>query len=390
VSSPVVAPREKAQVGQVNREDERHLGTALRLAARGRYRVAPNPRVGAVLVRAGAVVGSGYHHQVGGAHAEVEALAAAGEQARGATLYCTLEPCAHHGRTPPCVDAVIAAGVARVVACHGDPDPRTAGRGFAALRAAGIEVEVGALAAEAARLNFGFLVSRLLNRPAVTLKWAMSLDGKIATASGESRWISSPASRRWSLQLREEHDAILVGVGTILADDPLLDRRLGLAGRPNLRIVLDRRLRTPAGARLFSSPGPVLIFTEAEVAGDSAPAAGALAERGAEVVALPAVEPTAVLASLAARGVQTLLVEGGSAIHASFAAAGCFDRTAVCCAPLLVGGDGARGPLGGAGFGALAQSPRLENLVSRRRGADLILTAERSGCLPELLSKLAV
>lgn len=370
----------------MNREDQRHLATALRLAARGRYRVAPNPRVGAVVVRAGAVVGRGYHHQVGGAHAEVEALAGAGEQARGATLYCTLEPCAHHGRTPPCVDAVIAAGVARVVAGHGDPDPRTAGKGFAALRAAGIEVEVGALALEAARLNLGFLVSKLLGRPAVTLKWAMSLDGKIATAAGESRWISSPAGRRWSLQLREEHDAILAGVGTILADDPLLDRRLGLAGRPNLRVILDRRLRTPANARLFSSPGPVLIYTETPMA----PPSQALAERGALVVALPRVEPAAVLTDLAARGVQSLLVEGGSAIHASFAAAGCFDRVAVCCAPLLVGGDRAPGPLGGAGFGPLADSPRLGNLISRQRGGDLILTAERSGCLPELLSKLGV
>ena len=367
----------------MNREHERHLGTALRLAARGRYRVAPNPRVGAVVVRAGNVVGSGYHHEVGGAHAEIEALVAAGENARGATLYCTLEPCAHHGRTPPCVDAVIAAGVARVVACHGDPNPLVAGKGFAALRAAGIEVEVGGLAAAAARLNLGFLVSKLLGRPAVTLKWAMSLDGKIATAGGESRWISSPASRRWSLEQREEHDAILAGVGTILADDPLLDRRLGLAGRPNLRIVLDRRLRTPAGARLFSSPGPVLIYTERE-AGE----VPALA--GAEVVRLPRVEPAAVLADLAARGVQSLLVEGGAAIHASFAAAGLYDRTAVCCAPLLVGGESAPGPLGGVGFGALAASPRLENLISRKRGGDLILTAERSGCLPELLSKLGV
>ena len=331
--------------------------------------------VGALVVRDGVVVGRGWHRQVGGPHAEVEALHAAGPAARGATLYVTLEPCCHHGRTPPCVDAVLAARISRVVACHRDPDPRVAGQGFERLRQAGVEVEVGELAAEAIRLNFRFLVATTLRRPEVTLKWAMSLDGRIATATGESQWISSPAGRRWGLALREEHDAILAGSGTVLADDPRLDRRLGLAGKPNLRVVLDRRLRIPPTARLFTVEGPVLIYTESSAT---------LEARGAGVVRLPEVTPQAVLADLYARGVRSVLVEGGAEVHASFVASGCYDRVAVDCAPLLIGGRSAPGPLGGEGLGALAAAARLDGLEARRRGRDVILTGYRHGCLPAL------
>ena len=338
--------------------------------------------VGALVVRHGsesAVVGSGWHRQVGGPHAEVEALHAAGPAARGATLYVTLEPCCHHGRTPPCVDAVLAAGISRVVACHRDPDPRVAGQGFERLRQAGVEVEVGELAAEAIRLNLRFLIAATLRRPAVTLKWAMSLDGRIATATGESQWISSPAGRRWGLALREEHDAILAGSGTVLADDPRLDRRLGLAVGPNLRVVLDRRLRTPPTARLFTVEGPVLIYTESSAA---------LEAPGAEVVRLPEVAPQAVLADLYERGVRSVLVEGGAEVHASFVASGCYDRVAVDCAPLLIGGRSAPGPLGGEGFQALAAAARLDGLEARRRGGDAILTGYRHGCVPALMKEL--
>ncbi len=336
-------------------------------------------------MRDGEVVGSGWHRQVGGPHAEAEALAVAGERARGATLYVTLEPCAHHGRTPPCADAVVAAGVARVVACHGDPDPRVGGRGFARLREAGIEVEVGILAAEAVRLNLQFLVAATLRRPAVTLKWAMSLDGKIATATGDSQWISSPESRRWALALREEHDAVLVGSGTVLADDPRLDRRLGLAAGPNLRVILDRRLRTPPEAALFTVPGPVLIYTQST----DRERCEALAARGAEVVQQAVVEPESVLTDLYPRGVRSLLVEGGGEVHASFVAAGLYDEVRVACAPLLIGGKGAPAPLGGPGVAALDDAPRLDGLVAHRRGSDLILTGYRKGCLPALLSSVA-
>jgi diaminohydroxyphosphoribosylaminopyrimidine deaminase / 5-amino-6-(5-phosphoribosylamino)uracil reductase len=341
--------------------------------------------VGALVVRRGEVVGEGWHREVGGPHAEVEALAAAGKRARGATLYVTLEPCAHHGRTPPCADAIIAAGVRRVVACHLDPDPRTRGRGFAALERAGIAVERGLLIEAAVRLNLAFLTSVIHGRPAVTLKWAMSLDGKIATASGESRWISSREGRRWSLLLREEQDAIAVGSGTVLADDPLLTRRLGKAGRPNLRVVLDRRLRTPPAAKLLGEPGEVLVYTESKDSGRRR----ALEERGATVVASARVTPAAVLEDLQRRGVRSLLVEGGGAIHAAFTAAGLYDRVAIDCAPLLIGGSAAPSPVGGDGVKSLAVAPRLVRLHARRAGSDVILMGEREGCLPDLSSNVA-
>ena len=355
--------------------------------------------VGALVVAAGGeVVGSGWHRQAGGPHAEVEALAVAGERARGATLYVTLEPCAHHGRTPPCAEAVLAAGVARVVACHGDPDSRVAGRGFARLREAGVAVEVGTLAEAAVRLNLRFLVAAIKGRPEVTLKWAMSLDGRIATAGGESQWISSPAGRRWGLALREEHDATLVGAGTVLADDPRLDRRLGLAGRPGTRGVLDRRLRLAGWAsaagdaaprRLFAAAGPLLIYTESAAAMAAGAGAAGLAARGATVAGLPVVEPAAVLADLHARGVRSVLVEGGGEVLAGFVASGLYDRVAVDCAPLLIGGRGAPGPLGGEGAGSLAGAPRLERLEGLRRGGDLVIGGLRQGCIEELLASVA-
>ncbi|MFP3940718.1 MAG: bifunctional diaminohydroxyphosphoribosylaminopyrimidine deaminase/5-amino-6-(5-phosphoribosylamino)uracil reductase RibD, partial [Thermoanaerobaculia bacterium] len=398
--------------------DSELLRKALRLAARGRYRVSPNPMVGAVVARDGEVVGEGWHRAYGGPHAETVALERAGAGARGATLYVTLEPCAHRGNTGPCAEAVVRAGITRVVACHGDPDPRNAGAGFRRLREAGIAVEVGLLAAEAAELNLAFLVSHVLDRPAVTLKWAMSLDGRIATASGESQWISSPAGRRWALAQRESHDAVLVGSGTALADDPRLDRRLGRAAGPGLRVVLDRRLRLPPAARMLSIPGPVLVYTAAggpgengagtgprgkpagEPGSDTGPgdgpdpgrrsgAARALERAGAEVVPLERVEPGAVLADLHRRGVRSVLVEGGAGVAAAFAREGFFDRVAVGCAPLLIGGSEAPGPLGGEGVAALGNAPRLDRLRIRRRGPDIVLTGLRQGCLPDLLRSVA-
>jgi diaminohydroxyphosphoribosylaminopyrimidine deaminase/5-amino-6-(5-phosphoribosylamino)uracil reductase len=360
------------------------LGRALGLAARGRYRTAPNPMVGAVLLQGETVVGVGWHRQVGGPHAEVHALGAAGPAAAGATLCVTLEPCAHHGRTPPCVDALLAARVRRVVACHVDPDPRTAGEGFARLAAGGVEVVWGHRVEEAVRLNWRYLTSRVLGRPAVTLKWAMSLDGRIATRSGDSRWISGEAARRRTSELRETHDAILVGSGTVLADDPLLTRRQGKAHGPILRVVLDRRLRVPPVARLFGERGPVLLYTEAP--------AGAVAERlvaaGAEVVRLPAVTPAAVLADLARRGVQSVLVEGGGEVSAAFVAAGLFERVEAVVSPLLIGGREAPSPLGGEGVESLAEAPRLDRPLVVRRGDDLHLEAFRSGCLPALCASV--
>jgi diaminohydroxyphosphoribosylaminopyrimidine deaminase/5-amino-6-(5-phosphoribosylamino)uracil reductase len=364
---------------------EAHLRAALALAAKARHRAAPNPMVGAIVTDvSGGVVGRGYHHAAGEAHAEAIALDEAGERARGGTLYVTLEPCAHHGRTPPCVDAVLASGVRRVIACHADPDPRTAGRGFRRLREAGVEVEWGRLDREAVELNLRFVVSKLESRPQVTLKWAMSLDGKIATSSGDSRWISSRQGRRWALALREEHDALLVGSGTVLADDPALDRRLGWARSPNLRVVLDRRLRVGPEARLFRVPGPVVVYTESVDDARRAP----LAERGAEVATLSSVTPRTVLDDLHRRGVQSVLVEGGGDVAGAFLDDHLFDRVAVCCAPLLVGGDHAPGPLRGAGATTLDAATLLESLQVGRRGPDVVLSGLRRGRISELLAEL--
>jgi len=374
--------------------DLRHLRRALRLAARGRYGVAPNPMVGCVVVGDGGVVGEGFHAEAGGPHAEVAALAAAGGRARGATVYVSLEPCAHHGRTPPCTEALLAAGVARVVAIHRDPDPRVAGGGLARLAAAGVEVATaqevgaGALVDEALALNLRYLVPAVLGRPLVTLKWASSLDGRIATRGFDSRWISSPAGRRWALALREEHDAILVGSGTVLADDPRLDRRLGLAHGPRagaiLRVVLDRRLRLPETARLLAAGGPVLVYTR----GGNEARRRALEAAGAEVVPLAAARPAVVVADLHRRGVGSLLVEGGGEVHAAFVAAGLFDRVTASLAPLVVGGRTAPGPVGGEGPSRLADAVRLESFTVRRRGPDVVLTALRTGCLRELSSNV--
>ena len=366
-------------------DSEAYLRLALRLAARGRYRASPNPMVGAVVVRDGEIVGQGYHRRAGGPHAEVEALNDAGERARGGTIYVTLEPCNHQGRTPPCSERVLESGIRRVVACHRDPDPKVGGGGFARLREAGVEVESGILLEEAVRLNWRFLVSTLLGRPAVTLKWAMSLDGKIATVKSESQWISSPGGRRWGLDQRERNDAILIGSGTALDDDPRLNRRLGKAAGPNVRVVLDRRLRLSPEARLLELEGPVLVYTQADADGERR---AELETRGATVVGLEDVEPVSVLADLHRRGVRSLLVEGGGTVAASFAAAGTFDRVGVDCAPMLIGGESAPGPLRGDGFTPLAAAPAAGRppLVpkGRRRDHRRIQRAMFTGLVREL------
>ncbi|MDX1631845.1 MAG: bifunctional diaminohydroxyphosphoribosylaminopyrimidine deaminase/5-amino-6-(5-phosphoribosylamino)uracil reductase RibD [Thermoanaerobaculia bacterium] len=366
--------------------DRSHLHRALELARRGRFRTAPNPMVGAVVVRDGVVVGEGHHARVGGPHAEVVALRHAGGEATDATLYVTLEPCAHHGRTPPCVQAILEAGISRVVVCHRDPNPDVAGRGLDLLEERGVEVEEGILLRDAVRLNWKYLVSKIVGRPAVTLKWAMTLDGKIATVAGESQWISSSEGRSWSLEQREVHDAILIGSGTALADDPRLTRRLGRAEGPILRGVLDRRLRLSAGAGLFREAGPVLVYSRG---GASREKVEELEEAGGEVVHLSKVDPAGVLADLHDREVQSVLVEGGGEIHAAFVAAGAFDRVAVVCAPRILGGREAPGPVGGPGFPRLPEAPVLGDLDVRSVGPDLLIESFRERCLQELYESAA-
>lgn len=350
------------------------------LAEKGRYGASPNPRVGAVLTDAkGRVVGEGFHERAGHPHAEAVALAAAGEAARGATVYVNLEPCAHQGRTPPCADALIAAGVRRVVCSLADPDPRTSGAGIARLRAAGIDVEVGAEAERAERVNEVFLLSVREKRPFVHLKWASSLDGKIATRTGASRWISGEASRERAMRLREETDAVLVGAGTVLADDPLLTRRLGLSASivPHRRIVLDGALRVSPEARVFDdgAPGEVWLVTGRDARD---PALAPFRQRKVRVETLPAsgdgVDLRALLRTLDAHEVRSLLVEGGGETAWSFLAEELVDRLTVFLSPKLLGGKAAPSPLGGAGVRDPMTAPRLSHVETERVGEDLLIT----------------
>ena len=351
---------------------------ALSLAARGLGRVWPNPAVGCVLVKDGRVIGRGWTQPGGRPHAETEALARAGAAARGATAYVSLEPCAHHGQTPPCSDALIAAGVARVVVACVDPDPRVAGQGLARLEEAGIAAAVGPCEDDARRLNAGFFSHVERGRPMVTAKLATTLDGRIATAAGESQWITGPESRAYGHQMRADHDAILVGVDTVVADDPALTCRLpGLEDRSPVRIVLDRRLRTPPTAALAASADQTPTWIVTETPGD-ADQARALASLGVEVITVAATaDLDAVLAALADRGLTRLLVEGGGRVHASFFAAGVVDRIAWFRAPLALGGDGLAGiaPLG---LGRLADAARFRLTAVRPLGDDVLETYERS------------
>jgi diaminohydroxyphosphoribosylaminopyrimidine deaminase/5-amino-6-(5-phosphoribosylamino)uracil reductase len=323
--------------------------------------------VGAVVLdAAGTLAGEGYHRRAGGPHAEQEALGAAGDLANGGTLYVNLEPCFHH-RTPSCADAIIEAGVKRVVISMTDPDQRVRGGGIRKLRAAGIETVVGMHEERAVRLNEFYVKHRLTGRPFVSAKFAMSLDGKIATRTGESRWITSDESRLHGHRLRHIHDAILVGVNTVIVDDPELTARLeGVDARQPLRVVLDSRLRLRMSARIVG-PNTLIATT----------AAGRMG--AAEVVRFPpagdgrvALEP--VLDELGRRGIMSLLVEGGSEVLASFVSQGLVDKVYAYTAPRLIGGRGAPGPVGGAGVEHLAQAVPLREIDAIRIGPDILIT----------------
>lgn len=362
--------------------DLKWMDRALQLAERGRYGVSPNPMVGAVVVRGGRLVAQAFHARAGEPHAETAALRRAGRRAKGADLYVTLEPCAHFGRTPPCADAIVKAGVRRVIVASRDPNPLVRGKGLARLARGGVRV----LWADAARRrlaeeqNDKFRVWIGQGRPFVLAKWAAAVDGRIATAKGESRWITGVAARRRALLLREEHDAVLVGAGTVAADDPRLTRRLGVnRATAHWRIVLDGRLRVSERARLFRRPSGCVVVTARPV---SDPRARRLARRGVEVWSLPAsttglVDLRAMLARLAQRGVSSLLVEGGAETLATFFEAGLVDRVALFLAPRILGGEDAPGAVGGAGF-RLAATPRLEGVEVERVGKDWLITGRMS------------
>jgi diaminohydroxyphosphoribosylaminopyrimidine deaminase/5-amino-6-(5-phosphoribosylamino)uracil reductase len=362
-----------------NPGDETLMMRALALAERARGLTSPNPLVGALVVKDGAVVGEGYHARAGAPHAERIALTAAGPKARGATLYLTLEPCIHQGRTPPCVPALLEGGLRRVVVAVLDPNPRVNGAGAARLSQAGIEVSVGCLEEEARRLNRPFFTWVTEQRPFVTLKVAMSLDGKISSWNRASRWITGEEARREAHRLRSEADAVVVGIGTVLADDPELTVRLDPPWqREPYRVIVDSHGRTPPSARVLSagSPGRTLIAVTESA---HAERVTALQQRGAQVLTLPArdgrVDLTALAAELARREVTALLLEGGGELNAGFLEGGLVDRVAVFVAPMLLGGRDAPTPVGGPGRG-LKEAFRLTGMTARPVGRDLLIEGD--------------
>lgn len=330
------------------------MSRALVLAARGLYSTTPNPRVGCVIVRDGAVLGEGWHEKAGGPHAEVMALQAAGDAAAGSTLYVTLEPCAHHGRTPPCVDAVVAAKPARVVLAMQDPNPLTAGKGIAQLRAAGITVDVGLMQAEAGELNIGFVSRMTRERPWVRMKVAASLDGRTALTDGQSQWITGAEARRDGHAWRARACAVLTGIGTVKDDDPQLNVREVETPRQPLRVVVDSRLQTPLNAKVLG-PGTLIAAGGADV-----PRTVALRAKGAEVVVLPnhegKVELPALLQELARRGCNEVHVEAGHKLNGSLLDEGLVDELLIYLAPNILG-DTAQG---------MFHLPPLKDLAERR------------------------
>jgi diaminohydroxyphosphoribosylaminopyrimidine deaminase / 5-amino-6-(5-phosphoribosylamino)uracil reductase len=362
--------------------DRRFMQLALTLGRRGLGRTWPNPAVGAVVVKDGVIVGRGWTQPGGRPHAEPEALRRAGDAARGATLYVTLEPCSHFGKSPPCADAIIAAGISRVVAAIEDPNPEVAGNGFAKLRAAGISVDVGLFAAEAAHDHAGHIRRIHDKRPHVILKLAVSSDDKIAAAGGKPVAITGEAARTRVHLLRAQSDAILVGIGTVLADDPILTCRLpGMGARSPVRVVLDRALRIPGNSRLVHSARqtPLWVVTS-ELA--EAPAAMKLGAAGAQVVrvaptAAAGLDLPAVLHALAERGITRLMVEGGSRVASSFVAAGLVDEIWLLRGREAIGTGGVAA-LDALPLGAITQSPTFKVRASETLGKDMLTIYERA------------
>ncbi len=354
---------------------------ALRLAAKGRGRTSPNPMVGAVVVAAGRILGQGYHQRAGGPHAEVLALRQAGRRAAGATLYVTLEPCGHTGkRTPPCVPLILESGIRRVVVAQLDPNPLVSGRGIRTLRAAGLRVEIGCGARQARRLNAVYSHWMRTGRPFVIMKAGMTLDGKIATASGESRWITGEAARRDAHRLRSRVDAVLVGIGTVLRDDPALTARVSdQPRRQPIRIVLDSRLRIPLKARVLSGlqEAHTLIATT-----KTAPVRKIhlLRRRGIDVLVLPERNGRVSLPDLCRQlgrlRITSLLIEGGSTVNASLIRNNLPDRVVLYVAPLLLGGEDAKGLIGGLSPKHLRESVVLEGVTIRPAGHDMVIEAD--------------
>ncbi|MHB1125987.1 MAG: bifunctional diaminohydroxyphosphoribosylaminopyrimidine deaminase/5-amino-6-(5-phosphoribosylamino)uracil reductase RibD [Bacillota bacterium] len=359
--------------------DKHYMRRALGLAKRAEGRTSPNPMVGAVIVKDGRIIGKGYHHRAGTPHAEVHALKQAGPAARGATLYVNLEPCSHYGRTPPCAQAVLEAGISRVVAAINDPNPLVAGKGLKLLQDSGISVQVGILEEEARQLNEVFIKHITTGMPFITLKAAMTLDGKIATRTGESRWISGEASRLYVHRLRDRYDAVLVGIGTVLADNPMLTTRLPEGkGRDPVRVIVDSHLRIPLEAQvvvLQESPAHTIIATLAE---QDLQKVAALEARGVRVLEIDELEGRVdmgkLMATLGRQGITSVLVEGGAEINASVLRQGIVDKVYFFVAPMLLGGSAAPGPIGGPGADKVAEALRLSKVSCRNSGGDMLIS----------------
>lgn len=357
--------------------DEKWMREALALAARGRGHVSPNPMVGAVVVLGGEAVGRGFHARLGEAHAEVNALREAGERSRGATLYCTLEPCCHHGRTPPCTEAVIASGVKRVVVAAIDPSTKVGGKGIEALKAAGLKVETGCLASEAERLNEYFNVFHRLGRPFVTVKWAMTLDGRTGTDSNHSRWITNEASRKYVHEIRADHDAIVIGIGTILADDPMLNVRLeNYEGSQPRRVIIDGDLSIPRRARVLRTKkaGEVILVTTSHAEEDDIQA---LEDDGHRVVVLPGkrrlISMSELMKYLAGEQILSVLAEGGRQIHTAMLREGVVDKIVAFVAPKIIGGRALRSPVEDLGLTVMDQALELKRTRWMAFGEDICL-----------------
>ncbi|HEV8438793.1 MAG TPA: bifunctional diaminohydroxyphosphoribosylaminopyrimidine deaminase/5-amino-6-(5-phosphoribosylamino)uracil reductase RibD [Methylomirabilota bacterium] len=360
-------------------DDRRFMARALELAARGRGLTSPNPMVGAVVVRDGAAVGEGFHERAGGPHAEVVALSEAGARAGGATLYVTLEPCNHQGKTPPCVEAIVGSGIARVVVAVKDPNRRVRGGGGAALRAAGLDLMLGCLEEEARVINRAFFTAMERLRPHVTLKCAMTLDGKIAAFDKSARWITGEEARRWAHRLRSESDAVMIGIGTALQDDPLLTVRLDPPWpREPLRVVVDSRARLPLAARLIDAGSPSRVLV---AVADEAPVERVtrLEARGLSVLACKSRDARVDLVDLCGRlyamDVTSVLLEGGAELNGAFIEAGLVDRVAMFVAPLLIGGAAAPTAAGGRGL-TLARALRLTGTEVRPVGGDWLIEGD--------------
>ena len=354
--------------------DEQLMREALRIARNAEGRTSPNPLVGAVVVREGKIVAEGWHRLAGTPHAEIHALNMAGELSRGATLYVTLEPCSHFGRTPPCARAIIDAGISRVVAAMTDPNPQVAGRGFEMLRAAGIQVEVGILEDEARRLNEVFIKWVTRKLPFVTLKFACSLDGKIATVAGESQWISGIESRKFTHHLRDINDAILVGVGTVLADNPTLTTRL-VVGKNPVRVIVDSNARTPLDSKVVTDKSARTII--ATTSNAPIEKISALKNCGVEIITAgdgKRVDLETLMRELAEREITSVLVEGGGTIHFSMLAAGLVDKIFAFVAPKIIGGEKSLTAVEGAGFEKLSDAALLKNLTTERLGDDILIS----------------